>query len=128
MSLALGAFELIPLPSRAEIAIAASVLLAAVHAIRPLFAGSEWKIAAGFGLLHGLAFSESLSGGGLDPMTRASLVLGFNVGVEGAQLVAMACAVPLLYASRWRGFHIVRIAAMACVVVLAVVWIVQRAG
>lgn len=129
LSLLLGAYELVHLPSAlVESAIAISVLLAAVHAIRPLFAGNEWKIAAGFGLVHGLAFSATLSGGGLDPMTRACNVLGFNLGVEGAQLVAMACAVPLLYASRWRGFHVLRVAPMVCVVVLALVWIAQRAG
>ncbi|MDQ2654829.1 MAG: HupE/UreJ family protein [Chloroflexota bacterium] len=128
LSLLLGAFQLVHLPSAAvEAAIAASVLLAAAHAIRPLFAGGEWKIAAGFGLVHGLAFSETLSGGGLDAMSRAWTVLGFNLGVEGAQLIAMVCAVPLLYASRWRGFHVLRIAAMACVVGVAVVWIAQRA-
>jgi hypothetical protein len=111
VSLLLGAFELVPVPVVAvETAVAASVLLAAVHAIRPLFAGAEWKIAAGFGL---------------DAVTRTWVVLGFNVGVEGAQLVAMACAVPLLYASRWRGFHVLRVAAMACVAIAAVVWIVQ---
>ena len=129
VSLLVGAFAWVHLPRTAvEIAIAVSVLLAAIHAIRPLFAGNEWKIAAGFGLVHGLAFSETLSGGGRDAMTRAFVVLGFNLGVEGAQLVAMACAVPLLYASRWRGFHAVRIAAMGCVVVLALVWIAQRAA
>jgi hypothetical protein len=129
VSLLVGAFAWVHLPRTAvEITIALSVLLAAIHAIRPLFAGSEWKIAAGFGLVHGLAFSETLSGGALAPMTRAHIVLGFNLGVEGAQLAAMACAVPLLYASRWRGFHGVRVAAMACVVVLAMVWIAQRAG
>lgn len=126
LSLLLGAFQLVPLPVVAiETAVAASVLLAAAHAIRPLFAGAEWKIAAGFGLVHGLAFSETLAGGGLDPVTRTWVVLGFNLGVEGAQLVAMACAVPLLYTSRWRGFHVLRIAAMACVAMAAVVWIVQ---
>jgi HupE/UreJ protein len=129
VSLLLGAFQLVHLPRAAvEISVAVSVLLAAAHAIRPLFAGNEWKIAAAFGLVHGLAFSETLSGGGLDPMTRASVVLGFNLGVEGAQLVAMVCAVPLLYASRWRGFHVLRITAMACVIAMAVVWIAQRAG
>lgn len=129
VSLMIGAFAWVHLPrTPVEIAIALSVLLAAIHAIRPLFAGSEWKIAAGFGLVHGLAFSEALSGGALAPMTRAIIVLGFNLGVEGAQLVAMAGAVPLLYASRWRGFHVVRVAAMACVVGLAMVWIAQRAG
>ena len=129
LSLLLGAFELVHLPRVVvEISIAVSVLLAAAHAIRPLFAGNEWKIAAGLGLVHGLAFSETLSGGSLAWMTRASIVLGFNLGVEGAQLVAMACAVPLLYASRWRGFHVLRIAAMTCVVAMAVVWIAQRTG
>jgi hypothetical protein len=129
LSLLAGTFGWVHLPRTAvEIAIALSVLLAAIHAIRPLFAGSEWKIAAGFGLVHGLAFSEGLSGGALAPTTRAAIVFGFNLGVEGAQLVAMACAVPLLVASRWRGFHALRIAAMACVLVLAVIWIAQRAG
>ncbi|MEO6185264.1 MAG: HupE/UreJ family protein [Steroidobacteraceae bacterium] len=129
LSLLLGAYELVQLPrALVESAIAVSVLLAAVHAIRPLFAGSEWKIAAGFGLVHGLAFSETLSGASLDPMTRGYIVLGFNLGVEGAQLVAMACAVPLLYASRWRGFHLLRVAAMSCAILMAVVWIAQRAG
>ena len=62
-SLLLGAYSLVHLPVEwVETAIALSVLLAAAHAIRPLFAGSEWKIAAGFGLVHGLAFSETLSG------------------------------------------------------------------
>src|SRR6185369_916915 len=120
LSLLLGTYELVHLPRMlVEIAIALSVLIAAVHAIRPLFSGNEWKIAAGFGLVHGLAFSETLSGGGLDPVTRAYIVLGFNLGVEGAQLLAMACAMPLLFASRWRAFNVLRTAAMACVVVLA---------
>lgn len=127
LSLLLGAFGWVHLPTAlVETAIAASVLLVAVHAMRPLFAGHEWKIAACFGLVHGLAFSETLAGGGLDPLTRATAVLGFNLGVEGAQLLAMACAAPLLYASRWRGFHVLRTALMACVVALAVMWIAQR--
>lgn len=129
LSLLLGAFQLVHLPRAAvEVTIAVSVLLSAAHAIRPLFAGNEWKVAAGFGLVHGIAFSETLSGGGLDATTRTLAVLGFNLGVEGAQVVTMACAVPLLYTSRWRVFHAVRIAVMAGVAVTAVVWIVQRAG
>jgi len=127
LSLLLGAYELVHVPRiLVEIAIAGSVLLAAVHAIRPLFAGQEWKVAAGFGLVHGLAFSETLTGAGLGHLTQALTVLGFNLGVEGAQLVAMACAVPLLYVSRWRWFHVLRIALMAITVVLALIWIADR--
>lgn len=128
VSLVFGAHELIRLPAAGvEVAIALSVLLAAVHAIRPLFAGGEWKIAAGFGLVHGLAFSATLVGVALDPATRALVLLGFNLGVEGAQLVVMACAIPLLYASRWRSFHVLRTAAMALIVAVALIWAVQRA-
>jgi len=127
LSLVLGAYQLVPVPrTLVEIAIAGSVLLAAIHAIRPLFAGHEWKVAAGFGLVHGLAFSETLAGFGLGHLTQAMTVLGFNVGVEGAQLVAMLSSVPLLYASRWRGFHAVRITLMVIVVALALAWIADR--
>lgn len=129
LALLLGAYELVPVPRKAvEVVIAASILLAAVHAIRPLFSGREWLIAAGFGAVHGLAFSESLAGLPLAPWTKALAVFGFNVGVEGAQLVAMACAVPLLFASRWRWFHALRIVAMVGTCALAGWWMLERAA
>jgi hypothetical protein len=59
-ALLIGAYELIPIPRAAiELLIAASIAIAALHAIRPLFAGREWLVAALFGTVHGLAFSES---------------------------------------------------------------------
>ena len=82
VSLVLGAYEWLHLPARwVEMTIALSVLLAAVHAIRPLFAGSEWKIAGGFGLVHGSPSRDAIRRG-LDPLARAYVVLGFNLGVE----------------------------------------------
>lgn len=127
VALLLGAHEVVLVPSNVvEIIIAASILLAAAHAIRPLFSGREWLVAAAFGTVHGLAFSDTLIGLNLTGTLRALAVLGFNLGVEGAQLVVMALALPLLAASRRRGFHQVRVAAMICVAVLATVWMVER--
>lgn len=42
------------------------------------------------------------------------------------QLVAMACAVPLLIASQWRMFHTVRVVAMVGTALMAGLWIVER--
>lgn len=58
---------------------------------------------------HGLAFAERLSGLALTALVRALAVGRFNIGVEGAQLVAMLCALPLVTASRWRVFPVIRV-------------------
>jgi hypothetical protein len=105
----------------------ATILLTAVHAIRPLWAGREWLIATSFGIVHGLAFSEALVRLALGPWQRAQTILGFNLGVEGAQLAAMVLALPLLLASRQQWFHVFRIATMCATVLLAGVWMVERA-
>ncbi|MCC7124868.1 MAG: HupE/UreJ family protein [Acidobacteria bacterium] len=127
VALLVGAYELIPIPRAAiEVLIAASIVIAALHAIRPLFAGREWLVAAVFGTVHGFAFSESLAELALTPWIRAVAVGGFNVGVEGAQLVAMACAVPLLAASRFRFFHALRVWMMVAATVVAGAWMVER--
>ena len=127
LALLVGAYDLVPVPRRLiEVLIAASILVAAIHAIRPLFRGREWLVAASFGTVHGLAFAEGLSGLALSGGTRVLAVAGFNLGVEGAQLVAMACAVPLIAASRWRQFSRVRVATMTAAALVACVWMVER--
>lgn len=128
IALLVGAYGFVPVPLRVvEILIAGSILVAAVHAIRPLFSGREWLVAAAFGTVHGLAFSESLVGLNLTAVLRGVAVLGFNLGVESAQLVVMAAAVPLLIVSHWRVFHALRITLMVCTALLAVVWMLERA-
>jgi len=127
LALLAGTWGWLPVPRNAvEILIAASILLAALHAMRPLWPGREWLIAAGFGTVHGLAFAASLAGLALDPWTRLLTVSGFNLGVEMAQLAAMGAAVPLLFASRWRWFHAMRVTGMLAVALLALWWMVER--
>ena len=129
IALFLGTYDLLFIPQAVvEALIAGSVLIAAVHALRPLYPGREWVIAAGFGTVHGLAFSQSLAGLLLADGSRALTVLAFNVGVEGAQLLAMAIATPLMFASRFRWFGPVRIATMIATAGVAVMWIAARLG
>jgi len=48
-----------------------------------------------FGLLHGLGFASALGGAGLPIELRLESLLGFNVGVEIAQLLCVLLVLPL---------------------------------
>lgn len=129
VALVFGAYALLTIPRTVvETLIALSIAIAAAHAIRPLFPNREWIVALTFGTIHGLAFAETIAALELGALDRALAVGGFNVGVEGAQLCAMACAVPLLAVSRWHIYHGVRLALMTGAIILALIWAVQRAG
>jgi HupE / UreJ protein len=130
LTLALGAFGLLVLPTRlVEAGIALSVLLSAIHAIRPLARGGEVIIAGTFGLLHGLAFASVLQE--LD-LTRAGMLqnlLGFNIGIEITQLCVVALVLPsLVLLSRTVLYPAVRIAAAAVGAALATGWLLERVG
>jgi hypothetical protein len=130
ITLALGAFGLIHLPTRAvESGIALSVLVSAIHAIRPLVRGGEVLIAGSFGLLHGLAFAALIDQLHLG---RAGLVvdlLGFNLGIEIAQLLVVALVMPSLFVlSRTGSYRIVRPTLGALGAVFALGWLGERTG
>lgn len=128
VALLIGAYEIVHVrASIVETLIAISIVVTAIHAIRPIFPEREWIVAAAFGTVHGLAFAEGIAGLVMSPGLRALTVGGFNVGIEAAQLVAMFCAIPLLLASRWRVYHVIRISVMTCAIVLAARWGVERA-
>ncbi|MGH1556277.1 HupE/UreJ family protein [Streptomyces sp. L7] len=62
VALAASALTRLQIPGRpVEAFIAASILVGAVHAIRPLFPGKEALVAGVFGLGHGMAFSFVLA-------------------------------------------------------------------
>ncbi|MBV9840004.1 MAG: HupE/UreJ family protein [Sphingomonadaceae bacterium] len=92
-----GAFLGWQLPQRpVEVGIALSILLSALHAWRPIFRGREPLIAAGFGLVHGLAFATVIGNFRLEPLAKAQSILGFNLGIELVQLLVVAAVLPLL--------------------------------
>ena len=97
ITLLIGALELVKLPSQLiETLIAFSILVSAIHAIRPIFPKQGIFIAFGFGLIHGLAFANTLAGLQLSPGQMALSILGFNVGIEIMQLFIVLIAVPWL--------------------------------
>ncbi len=128
LTLALSGFGLVRLPSRpVEILIAVSILVSALHALRPLFPGREAGIAAAFGLVHGLAFASALSELGVTGWYRLVTVLGFNIGIEAMQLAVVAMTLPaLILLSRTSWYSAFRIAGALFTVVASVAWMIER--
>lgn len=111
-----------------EVLIAVSILVSALHAWRPIFAGREIIIASGFGLVHGLAFAEMLSGLDFDATTIVLSVLGFNLGIEAMQLMVIAATLPiLLLLASSRHYRYVRHTGAAFAAICAAGWIAERA-
>jgi hypothetical protein len=79
-----------------ELFIAASILISAINALRPIFAGFEIWIAGVFGLVHGLAFAAALAPLKLQPYGMAVGIFGFNLGLEIMQLFIVALLMPWL--------------------------------
>lgn len=127
-TLALGASGLVSLPNRAvEVLIAFSILVSAVHALRPLFPGREPAIAAGFGLVHGLAFATTLQNLGVGPWQRIASMLGFNLGIETMQLIVVGVILPsLLILSRTPAYTVFRFGCALFAGFASLGWIIER--
>ena len=128
LTLALSGLGLVNLPSRpVEVLIAISILVSAIHSIRPLFPGREAIIAATFGLIHGLAFASALNELGVTGWYRLVSLLGFNLGIEAMQLAVVAMTLPaLLILSRTERYAVVRITGAAVACVASCAWIAER--
>jgi len=130
ITLSCAALGIIALPARlVESGIAASVVVAALNNVFPLFDERRWLVAFGFGLLHGFGFAGALADSGLP---RGSLVLsliGFNAGVESGQLVIVAAFLPLAYALRRIGRYqrLTVFVGSSAIIMLALVWLAERA-
>ena len=129
LTLALGALGL-PVPQGTiEALIAVSILVAAVHAIRPIFPGREALIAGSFGLIHGLAFSQTLRELDLTGGQLVSALLGFNLGIEAMQLIIVALVLPpLILLARAGRYAALRVTAAGLTAVAALGWLAARLG
>jgi hypothetical protein len=127
-TLALAAIGWIRAPAQiVEVLIAFSILVSSVHAWRPLFAGREIWIASGFGLVHGLAFAEVLSGLNFDGWSLTLSLLGFNLGIEAMQLLIVGLVFPwLLLLSRAWLYGTLRRLGSLFAATAAIGWIAQR--
>ena len=128
LTLALAAWGFVHVPSRPiEVLIAVSILVSAVHALRPLFPGREAGIAAFFGLIHGLAFAATLDELGLGRWERVASIFGFNLGIETMQLIVVAASLPsLILLSRTRAYSMLRIGGGLFAVFASLGWIAER--
>jgi len=116
-------------------AIAASVLVLAVELARrpapPSLVGRHpWATATGFGLIHGLAFASAFRKAGLPAGNDPLALLGFNAGIEAAQLGFVLAVVGLRrgaasLAGRLPWVRWVPVYAMGS---LAVFWSIERAA
>ena len=129
ITLSLATLGVVALPSRlVESAIAASVLLAALNNVVPLFHGRRWMVAFAFGLVHGFGFASVLIDLGLPQGTLALALVGFNLGVEGGQLAIVAVFLPLAFWLRrgWFYQRLVMLGGSTLIAGLAGVWLVER--
>lgn len=124
----IGALGWLRLPAQpVEILIAFSILVSAVHAVKPIFPGKEMYVAAGFGLIHGLAFAAILANLKLNAGTMALSILGFNLGIEATQLFVVLITIPwLILLSQTPLYQYVRIGGAIISGIVAIAWILER--
>lgn len=131
ITLSLAVLGIVRLNSQwVEVAIAASVLAAALNNLRPIVQRQRWLATFAFGLLHGFGFASVLTELGLPAETRFIALLGFNLGVELGQLMIVAVALPLAFSLRnTRLYRTVLLqGGSLAVAALAIWWIQQRSS
>jgi hypothetical protein len=127
-TLALAANGWLTLPSRpVEALIAASVVIAALLNLSREPAKHGWKLAFGFGLVHGLGFAGALAETTSEHIDL--LALGaFNAGIELAQIACAAAVIPLIWAlfRHTPSQRVVVPLASLAVAAVAMEWVVAR--
>ena len=130
ITLTLATLGLVALPTAlVESTIAASVVLAALNNVFPLFQGRRWLVAFAFGLIHGFGFATVLGELQLPQSALVLALLAFNVGVELGQLAIVAVFLPLAFGLRSGLFYrrVVLQGGSWAIAGLAAVWFVERA-
>ena len=130
ITLTLATLGIISLPSRwVESTIAASVVIAALNNLFPLFSERRWMMAFLFGLIHGFGFASVLTDLGLPQNALIVALVGFNIGVEAGQLAIVAAFLPCAFFLRntWLYRRLTLLGGSAVIAVLASIWFVERA-
>lgn len=130
ITLTLATLGVISLPSRwVESTIAASVVVAALNNVFPLFRERRWMMAFVFGLIHGFGFASVLTDLGLPQNALILALVGFNLGVETGQLAIVAAFLPIAFVLRhsWLYRRVVLLGGSIMIAILAAIWLVERA-
>ena len=127
-SLILGAAHWLVFPRQVvEIAIALTILAAAVHALRPIFPRKEGMVAIIFGVIHGLGFSGAIADLSLDGERLLYSTLGFSIGVGLMLLFILLCIVPwFVLVSKYPIYKLIRIGGSAFALIASLGWILVQ--
>jgi len=129
ITLSLAVLGIVPLPGRwVEVAIAASVIVAAINNLHPVLSASRWPLAFAFGLLHGFGFATVLVDAGVSSRILIPALIGFNLGVELAQVAVVLVAIPVMFSLRNHKLYgtVVLRGGSVAAAAIAGVWFVQR--
>lgn len=107
-----------------EILIALSILVTAADNVRPFIPGPRAALAGFFGTIHGFGFATALSALPLGSAGFAMALLGFNLGVEVAQVAIVLLAMPVLMMAGG-GPWVLRLGS-AMAALIAAMWLWQR--
>jgi hypothetical protein len=98
VTLGLAATETVHVPAQPiEVAIAGSIIVAGLLNLFPPAARWRLPLALVFGLVHGFGFANALRGIEASGFRLTPMLAGFNLGVEVAQLLIIAAALPILW-------------------------------
>jgi hypothetical protein len=131
ITLALAALKLVSLaPAFIEPAIAATIVLAALDNVLPIFPVRRVVVTFFFGLVHGFGFAGVLAELNLPRADFAWALLQFNLGLEVGQLLIVAVAATALFSlRRRRGYARAVIGGgSALAIAIGVVWLIERIG
>ncbi len=110
--------------------IALSIALVAVEALTGRFRKHRWKLAAGFGLVHGFGFAGALTELDLSTRGMVTALFGYNLGVELGQVAVVIVVAPLVMLAHRHpryGGYVVQ-ACAGTIFVLGLYWFLQRTG
>jgi hypothetical protein len=131
ITLALAALDVVRLPiAWVEMVIALSIAVAALNVFWPILGKKTWKLAFGFGLIHGFGFASVLGDLTTGVSQTVTALAGFNIGVELGQLGLLVIFFPLLFwLGRYRLYARAAVPAMIVAVTgISLFWAVERAG
>jgi tetratricopeptide (TPR) repeat protein len=79
--------------------------LTAINNLRPVVSHNFWLVGFCFGLIHGVGYASVLNDLGLSGWSLAKPLIGFNLGVELAQIMIIGLFLPLAFALRRTNFY-----------------------
>jgi hypothetical protein len=129
ITLAAAALDWIALPDKLiESAIAASIIVSALLNLRGGEGRQSWKLALGFGLIHGMGFANGLRELGLSSSHFIETLVAFNLGVEFGQLVVVLAAGLVLWPvlGNARVVRLIQRWGSISILLVACIWLAER--